>query len=126
MGWATSTPRSRSTRRASFFLPLLRRPGDARLAGRRGDQRGHAGLRAALRLGRELRSPYFAPLVGQRTSWKYRGQILPSAGLMRLEVHISRIERRDGQIVLRADASLWRDQLRIYEVRELGLTIVEG
>ena len=45
---------------------------------------------------------------------------------MRLEVHISRIERRDGQIVLRADASLWRDQLRIYEVRELGLAIVEG
>ena len=77
-------------------------------------------------LGRELRSPHFAPLVGQRTSWKYRGQILPSAGLMRLEVHISRIERRDGQIVLRADASLWRDQLRIYEMRELGLTIVEG
>ena len=77
-------------------------------------------------LGRELRSPHFAPLVGQRTSWKYRGQILPSAGLMRLEAHISRIEQRDGQIVLRADASLWRDQLRIYEVRELGLAIVEG
>ncbi len=77
-------------------------------------------------LGRELRSPHFAPPAGQRTVWKYRGQILPSAGLMRLEAHISRVERRGDQIVILADASLWRDQLRIYEVRDLGLAIVEG
>ncbi|NNJ11054.1 PfaB family protein [Chloroflexales bacterium ZM16-3] len=75
-------------------------------------------------LGRELRSPHFASPVGQRTIWKYRGQIQPSAGLMRLEVHISRVERRDDQIIILADASLWRDQLRIYEVRDLGLAIV--
>nr|WP_255603961.1 beta-hydroxydecanoyl-ACP dehydratase [Oscillochloris sp. ZM17-4] len=75
-------------------------------------------------LGRELRSPHFASPVGQRTIWKYRGQILPSAGLMRLEVHISRVERRDDQIIILADASLWRDQLRIYEVRDLGLALV--
>ncbi len=77
-------------------------------------------------LGRELRSPHFAAPVGQRTVWKYRGQILPSAGVMRLEVHISRIERRSGQIIILADASLWRDQLRIYEVRDLGLAIIES
>ena len=77
-------------------------------------------------LGRELRSPHFAAPVGQRTIWKYRGQILPSAGVMRLEVHISRIERRSNQIIILADASLWRDQMRIYEVRDLGLAIVES
>jgi hypothetical protein len=77
-------------------------------------------------IGRELRAPHIAPPVGQRTIWKYRGQILPSAGLMRLEAHISRVERRGGQIVITADASLWRDQLRIYELRDLGLAIIEG
>jgi len=76
--------------------------------------------------GQRLRSPHFTSPVGQRTVWKYRGQILPSAGLMRLEAHISRVERRGGQIVILADASLWRDQLRIYEVRDLGLALVEG
>ena len=77
-------------------------------------------------LGRDLRSPHVAPPVGQRTIWKYRGQILPSAGIMRLEAHISRVEQRGDQIVILADASLWRDQLRIYEVRDLGLALVEG
>ena len=77
-------------------------------------------------LGRDLKSPHFAAPVGQRTIWKYRGQILPSAGVMRLEVHISRIERRSNQIIILADASLWRDQMRIYDVRDLGLAMVES
>jgi hypothetical protein len=77
-------------------------------------------------LDRELASPHFAPAAGQRTVWKYRGQIVPSAGLMSLEAHIVGVERRAGQILILADASLWRDGLRIYEVRGLGVAIVAG
>jgi PfaB family protein len=77
-------------------------------------------------LGGELASPRFGPAAGQRTVWKYRGQILPSAGLMRLEAHITGVERRGDQVVVLADASLWRDRLRIYEVRQLGVALSES
>ncbi|PDV98613.1 PfaB family protein [Candidatus Chloroploca asiatica] len=74
-------------------------------------------------LGRELPAPYFAPAIDQRTVWKYRGQIIPATGLMTLEAHITRIERRGPAIVIVANASLWRDGLRIYEVKDLGIAI---
>jgi 3-hydroxymyristoyl/3-hydroxydecanoyl-(acyl carrier protein) dehydratase len=77
-------------------------------------------------LSRELHSPHFAPAVDQRTVWKYRGQIIPSAGIMSLEAHIKRIEQRGAQRVIVADASLRRDGLRIYEVHDLGVAMVES
>jgi PfaB family protein len=77
-------------------------------------------------LDHELASPRLGPAAGQRTVWKYRGQILPSAGMMRLEAHITGVERRGGQIVVLADASLWRDRLRIYEVCQIGVAISES
>ena len=32
----------------------------------------------------------------------------------------------DGQVMLAADASLWRDELRIYEVNDVSLVIEEA
>ncbi|WP_129676971.1 PfaB family protein [Candidatus Chloroploca sp. Khr17] len=74
-------------------------------------------------IGRELPAPHFAPAIDQRTVWKYRGQIIPTTGLMSLEAHITRIEQRGPAIVIVANASLWRDGLRIYEVKDLGIAI---
>jgi PfaB family protein len=76
-------------------------------------------------LDRGMRSPRFGPIADQCTVWKYRGQIIPRSGLMTLEAHITGIERRGAQLVLLADASLWRDDLRIYEVTGLGLALSE-
>ena len=42
---------------------------------------------------------------------------------MALEVHISRVEQLDDHVVVVADANLWRDGLRIYEARQLALTL---
>jgi hypothetical protein len=45
---------------------------------------------------------------------------------MELEVHISGIERQENQVVIRADASLWVDNIRIYEVKQASVSLLEG
>lgn len=78
-------------------------------------------------LGADLRSPCFRQAAGHTVTWKYRGQILPETPWMRLEVHVTRVERcSDGAIILTATGNLWRDNLRIYEVHDLALRIEEA
>jgi hypothetical protein len=79
-------------------------------------------------LGRAFRSPRFAVPDGVRCAWKYRGQIAaPQAPTtMGLELHIARRERRGEDLVLVGEGSLWRDDLRIYEVKDLALAIREA
>ena len=79
-----------------------------------------------LDLGRGMQSPAFAQLPGHTTVWKYRGQIVPANAWMRLEVHITRVEMTAQRVTLVADASLWRDSLRIYEVHDLAVALVES
>jgi PfaB family protein len=81
----------------------------------------------ALRTGltRTLQSPRFGPVEGLKTVWKYRGQIIPSAGVMTLEVYVTGVIREAGRVVVLADATLWRDRLRIYEVTQLGVAITD-
>ena len=62
-------------------------------------------------------------VAGQPVSWKYRGQITPANGQMSLEVHLRSLEARAGRTLLSADASLWVDSLRIYEVNNLMLEV---
>jgi 3-oxoacyl-(acyl-carrier-protein) synthase/3-hydroxymyristoyl/3-hydroxydecanoyl-(acyl carrier protein) dehydratase len=57
--------------------------------------------------------------LAEPTVWKYRGQIVPTSGRMQLELHLKHADER----LLIADASLWRDDLRIYTVADLSLTI---
>lgn len=64
--------------------------------------------------------------AGHKVSWKYRGQILSTSEKSHVEANIKRIDRSDGKIVIYADASLWRDALRIYEINDLALAIVEA
>lgn len=75
---------------------------------------------------RPFESPRFGHAPGKRTGWKYRGQIVESARTMAVEAHVTRREERDGAVVLHAEASLWRDGLRIYAVDGLALSIAEA
>ena len=76
-------------------------------------------------IGREFRSPRFAHVEGHNTVWKYRGQIVPENKDMALELHIKNIEVKPGCITLFAEASLWKENLRIYEITSLALSVVE-
>jgi len=77
-------------------------------------------------LGSEFRSPRFAQVAGHNVAWKYRGQIVPGNKDMSLELHISSTERAPGRITLVANASLWKEHLRIYEVTALALSVIEA
>jgi len=76
-------------------------------------------------VGREFHSPRFAHATDHNTIWKYRGQIVPDNKDMSLEMHISKTETAPGCITLHAEASLWKEKLRIYEVKSLALSVVE-
>lgn len=74
-----------------------------------------------------LRSPRFVlPKGSIPTSWRYRGQITPKNKKMSLEAHITSVERGQGSVLVRAEASLWVDGLRIYEIKDAAVAMVEG
>ncbi|MCP4297067.1 MAG: PfaB family protein [Proteobacteria bacterium] len=76
------------------------------------------------KLGARFASPRFDWVVGT-TIWKYRGQIIPTNKTMSLETHVTSIEETGDQIIIKGDASLWKDGIRIYEVRDLAISIKE-
>ena len=45
---------------------------------------------------------------------------------MHLEVHIKTIEKRGSQLVIIADAFLWNDKMRIYQVTDIALGVEES
>ncbi len=78
-------------------------------------------------LGDEFSYPRFAQSDDEHTTtWKYRGQILSNSEKSHVEANIKRIERTPDRITIYADASLWRDTLRIYEVTDIALSIIEA
>ncbi len=77
-------------------------------------------------LGKDFNNPTFVQLENHKTVWKYRGQILLHVKEMQLEVHIKTIEMRGNQLAIVADASLWNDEVRIYQVTDLSLGIQEA
>ncbi|RLD42104.1 MAG: PfaB family protein [Bacteroidetes bacterium] len=77
-------------------------------------------------LAKDFRSPKFVQLAGHKTVWKYRGQILTDVKEMHLEVHIKTIEKRDKQLAIIADAYLWNDKMRIYQLTDLALGVEEA
>lgn len=76
-------------------------------------------------LGAQFTNPRFiAPMT--KVDWKYRGQITPLNKQMSLDVHITEIITETGEIRLIGDANLSKDGLRIYEVKNIVLSIVEA
>lgn len=76
-------------------------------------------------IGAELNNPCFIQLPNHKTVWKYRGQILAHVDEMQLELHIKSVTQEPWGIKVIADANLWNDEVRIYEVTDLGLGIVD-
>ncbi|HVP21911.1 MAG TPA: beta-hydroxydecanoyl-ACP dehydratase [Anaerolineaceae bacterium] len=77
-------------------------------------------------LGKSFQSPRFDLVPGNKMSWKYRGQILQTHKKMKLEIHLASLERTGEQALLIGDASLWADKIRIYEVKDAAIRLVEG
>ena len=75
-------------------------------------------------LGNSFKNPRFSPVLS-KVVWKYRGQIIPQTKYMQLEVHLKNIEQKEGQLILTADANLWREDLRIYEIFDIVVGISE-
>ena len=75
-------------------------------------------------LGKSYHNPRFSAVLS-RVAWKYRGQIIPSTKYMQLDLHVKNIIKKEKQVVLTADANLWRENLRIYEVTDIAIGISE-
>jgi PfaB family protein len=61
--------------------------------------------------------------VGRTTTWRYRGQILPEdlrdGKSLHLDVHVIDWESDEARVCARGEGSLWKGDLRIYEVKDL-------
>ncbi len=76
-------------------------------------------------LGAQMNSPRFEQVLDHQIVWKYRGQITPDNERMQLEIHISQVDSRQGEVTIFGDASLWKNDLRIYEVKQIALRLLE-
>ncbi|MEL4428444.1 beta-ketoacyl synthase N-terminal-like domain-containing protein [Shewanella mangrovisoli] len=76
-------------------------------------------------LGAGFNNPKFGQILSE-IKWKYRGQINPLNKQMSLDVHITSIEDKDGKRIIKGDANLSKDGLRIYEVTDIAICIEEA
>ena len=76
-------------------------------------------------LAQGMNSPMFHLPTNQSLSWKYRGQILPTHREMKLEVKVKKVEITKSNILIAGDASLWADDIRIYEVKDAAVCLTE-
>ena len=77
-------------------------------------------------LGNDFLSPRFSLLAKNNMAWKYRGQITPAHHEMEIEVQVKNVQSSTGKLSILANASLWADGKRIYEILNIGLGIQEG
>ena len=81
----------------------------------------------ALDLAGTMPNPRFGLFPGAPAmDWRYRGQITPAHKNVELEVHLSGILREGGNTCLLGDASLWVDGLRIYEVKNASVGLLDS
>jgi 3-oxoacyl-(acyl-carrier-protein) synthase/3-hydroxymyristoyl/3-hydroxydecanoyl-(acyl carrier protein) dehydratase len=81
----------------------------------------HAGLAEG------MSHPRFAPIeIGRSITWKYRGQVVPHNRLITITVDITEQGRDAAGPFSVAEASLWVDGKRIYQVTGLGMHIVDA
>lgn len=62
-------------------------------------------------------------VVEQGLQWKYRGQVLPHTSNVAVDVTIIDEIKRPDSVICIANANLWADDLRIYEISNLMLTV---
>ena len=77
------------------------------------------------RLDESLDAPYFEPAApGYEIAWKYRGQVIPSAKRITLEMEICELVCGERECVAAAEAWLWVDGVRIYHARRIAARLV--
>jgi 3-oxoacyl-(acyl-carrier-protein) synthase/3-hydroxymyristoyl/3-hydroxydecanoyl-(acyl carrier protein) dehydratase len=82
-------------------------------------------LQAGLAAG--MSRPRFAPIEsGRAVTWKYRGQVVPQNRLITITMEITEQGRAAAGPFAVADASLWVDGKRIYQVVGIGMNIVDS
>ncbi len=64
-------------------------------------------------------------VAGQKMNWSYRGQVLQHHRQMQVEVHFHKMQRIEKTSLYTGDASLWADDSRIYEVRNMVIAVEE-
>ena len=74
-------------------------------------------------IGTQFANPHFTHPDAHKTTWMYRGQMGPNDGKMSLEVDITDIVTEADQITIIGDASLWKNDIRIYHVKQVALRI---
>ncbi|HEX7621687.1 MAG TPA: hypothetical protein VF359_10895, partial [Anaerolineales bacterium] len=62
-------------------------------------------------------------VTGQKMNWSYRGQVLQHNRQMQVEVHFHKTQQIGLKKIFIGDASLWADDSRIYELRNLCLAV---
>ena len=74
-----------------------------------------------------LLEPRFEPIMtGHPVTWKYRGQVLPSARRVTIELDVTSLGDDEGGRHATAHAWLWVDGQRIYRVSDLGMRVAPG
>jgi 3-hydroxymyristoyl/3-hydroxydecanoyl-(acyl carrier protein) dehydratase len=78
-------------------------------------------------MGAGVASPRFEPIaIGTRTTWKYRGQVVPENRIVSVDIKMTAVGRDERGPFAVAEGSLWVDGKWIYHARELGMRIVAG
>jgi len=76
---------------------------------------------------RGIARPRFEPIALERPHrWKYRGQVLPHHRTVHTTLEITETGRDERGAFAVANASLWADGQRIYEMEGVGMRIVAG
>jgi len=76
-------------------------------------------------LGKQFKNPRFITST-TKVEWKYRGQITPVNKKMNLDIHLKEIIKTDTEVRLIGDANLSKDGLRIYQVKDIILSLIES
>lgn len=58
---------------------------------------------------------------GQKTTWKYRGQITRDVNEITIDLHIKEIIPQDHGWQIISDGNLWKGDVRIYQITDLAL-----
>ncbi len=74
-----------------------------------------------------MTAPRFDPIAaGQPLVWKYRGQVVPTNGIVKTLVEIVEIVRERGGCTAYAAGSVFVDGKKMYHLARFGLRVVDG
>jgi 3-hydroxymyristoyl/3-hydroxydecanoyl-(acyl carrier protein) dehydratase len=77
-------------------------------------------------LAADLREPRFTLPAGVEMGWRYRGQILRADSDMDFDIHVKRVVREPGRVLVVGDANLWKHGLRIYQLTDVAVAVESG